>query len=154
MKIKNLFLILTILNLMINFLRATDQIADDNLKKIIKVEGDYWTAKNAIAIALKADRPDILIIAMDNRSWDIKSAAIEAIGKLPPNEAAKAFASILIMDNLWSGHIEGGEGQIAQDHFNLTLKNAILKTCGIDATSVDFYDSAARKNLIISLGKI
>jgi hypothetical protein len=45
--------------------------------------------------------------------------------------------------------VKGGEGQIAQDHFNAIFRQAILHACGI--TIVDLYDDHSRANLIESL---
>lgn len=115
---------------------------------MIVVDSDNTTARKAIAMALKEDRPDILTTGVDNPSWGTKSAAIEAIAKLTPKEAANAFIQILKKDHLWTNHIDGGRGQIMQ-----AFKVIILKEFGIDASSMDFFDDNARNQLIASLEK-
>lgn len=123
-------------------------MTDDQLKQMIMVQDDTTSPRKAIDLALKRQNMEILTNATDNPNWDIKSYAVEAIAALPAREAAQAFKLILKKDMLWSAHVKGGEGQIAQDHFNATLKKAINRSYGITVT--DLYDKNIRAKLIES----
>jgi len=135
----------------VNISKGTDNMNDDTLKANIKVDSDNFTAKTAISFALENHKTDILLAAMDNRNWDIKTNAVEAIAKLPSREAAQTFVALLGMDRLWSNHAKGGEAEILQDHFNTVLKSCISKNFNLNLSSSDLFDSLSRHRLIGSL---
>ncbi|MCE0499139.1 MAG: HEAT repeat domain-containing protein [Methylacidiphilales bacterium] len=122
----------------------------DQLRHMVLLHNDVASSKKAIDEAVKHNYGDVLVAASDNPNWDVKSYAVDAIGKLGTRDAAQALSSVLKKDALWADHVKGGEGEIAQDHFNTTLKRAILRTCGINTTD-DLYDGRVRAKLIESL---
>lgn len=129
-------------------------MTDAEIRKDIIVNTDILKARKAIEIASSTEREDLLLVAMNNPNWDIRTTAINAISNLPVKKSKVALLTILKNDNIWSNRtIFGGEAQIVQDHFAVVVLESIHKVFEVEISSVKLFDVNSRKALIATLEK-
>lgn len=131
-------------------LSAHGQDADDRLKKMIVSEGGS-SSNVAISIALKGEKADVLVFAMNNPSWTRKSEAVEAVGKLPAVKRDSALLEILSEKELWAKRVKGGRGQIMQSNFEERMKKVLATRLGPDVMQADLFDATVRGKLVANL---
>ncbi len=123
-------------------LGMADQPTDADLRQMV-TDISIDKAGEGIALALKEDKPEILVYAMKHPKWTVKTKALEAIGKLTPREAAKAFTAILNQNELWTRSMSGRKAAVQND-FAETLKNEIYTACSTDIKTYDLFNDKDR----------
>jgi hypothetical protein len=104
-------------------------------------------ARAAVDQAVKAGRPDLLLLALTNHHYDVRIHAIEALGQCPVADQVCVLDSALSNPKLWTPEAKVGELIASQQRLITAMSATIQTILGQPKPQPELLDPVVREQL-------